>query len=159
MELFVLITKWFWAICIITTFINVAIYRSRASRQIQAHPELEEGYRALIKGFAIWGSLPWVVMGVGCVFGGVPSVFYFFRPRDGNPFVLAFIASVFLEWVLGTYWLIFRGGAQMLVKHPGMFNWNLKTPRMVIFFWFLSLAGGIFAVVMMFSKDFPLPPR
>ena len=92
-------------------------------------------------------------------FGGVPSVFHFFRPRDGNPFVLAFFASVFVEWVLGTYWLTYRGGAQMLVNHPGLFNVDLKTPRMVVFFWFLSLAGGILAVIMMFSREIPLPFR
>jgi len=159
MEVLSLLTRWFWAVCIIVTLLNAAIFRSRANRHIQAHPELEEGYRTLLKGFVIWGNLPWVIMGVGCVFGGVPSVFHFFRPRDGNPFVLAFLASVFLEWILGTYWLIYRGGAQMLVNHPGLLNLDLKTPRMVVLFWFLSLAGGILAVIMMFSRDIPLPFR
>jgi hypothetical protein len=159
MDLFSLLTKWFWAVSIIVTLLNTAIFRSRASRQIQANPKLQEGYRTLIKGLVFWGNLPWVIMGVGCVFGGVPSVFHFFRPRDGNPFVLAFFASVFLEWILGTYWLVYRGGAQMLVTHPGLFNLDLKTPRMVVLFWFLSLAGGIFAVIMMFSREIPLPFR
>jgi hypothetical protein len=159
MDLFSLLTKWFWAVSIIVTLLNTAIFRSRASRQIQANPKLQEGYRTLIKGFVFWGNLPWVIMGVGCVFGEVPSVFHFFRPRDGNPFVLAFFASVFLEWILGTYWLVYRGGAQMLVTHPGLFNLDLKTPRMVVLFWFLSLAGGIFAVIMMFSREIPLPFR
>jgi hypothetical protein len=159
MELFSLWTKWFWAVCIIVTLLNAAIFRSRASRHIQANPKLEEGYRKLLKGFVTWGNLPWVTMGVGCVFGGVPSVFHFFRPRDGNPFVLAFFVCVFLEWILGTYWLLCRGGAQMLVNHPGFFNVDFKTPRMVMLFWFLSLAGGIFAVIMMFSREIPLPFR
>jgi len=159
MELFSLLTKWFWAVCIIVTLLNASTFRSRASRQIQAHPELEEGYRTLLKGFVVWANLPWVVMGVGCVLGGVPSVLSFFRPRDGNPFVRAFFVTVFLEWGLGTYWLIYRGGAQMLVNHPGLLNLDLKTPRMVVLFWFLSLAGGILAVIMMFSRDIPLPLR
>lgn|SRR5262249_453420 len=159
MEPFPLWTRWPWAICIIVTLLYAAIFWSTASRQIQANPQLEAGYRTLLKGFAIWGSLPWVTMGVGCVFGGIPSVFYFFRPCDGNPFVLAFFASVFVEWILGTDWLIYRGGAQMFVNHSGLFNMDLKTPRTVVLLWFLSLAGGIFAVIMMFSREISLPFR
>jgi hypothetical protein len=159
MELFNFLTKWFWVVCIIVTFLNAAAYRFRARRQIQANPELEGGYRTLIRGFVLWGILPWVIMGVGTVFGGVPSVLYFFRPRDGNPFVLAFFASVFLEWILVTYWLLYRGGAQMLVTHPGLLNVNLKTPRSVVLCWFLSLACGIIAVILMFANQYPLPFR
>jgi hypothetical protein len=47
----------------------------------------------------------------------------------------------------------------MLVNHPGLLNLDLKTPRMVVLFWFLSLAVGILAVIMMFSRDIPLPVR
>jgi hypothetical protein len=98
-------------------------------------------------------------MGAGILFGGVPSMFHFFRPRDGNPFVLAFFASVFLIWILGTFWLLFRGGADMLVKHPGLFNVDFKSPLMLKLFWFLCLAGGIFGVIMMFTMDVPVPPQ
>ena len=118
---------------------------------------MEEGYQKIIKGFVTWGNIPWIVMGIGCVMGGVPSVFHFFRPRDGNPYVLAFFASVFLIWIMGTYWLLFQGGAKMLVKHPGLLNVDCKSPTMLKIFWFLCLAGGVFAVIMMFTQDIPVP--
>jgi hypothetical protein len=157
MFLFILLTKWFWAVCIAVTFGNAAIFRARARQHIAANPELKEGYRTLITGFVTWGNLPWLVMGVGCVFGGVPSVFSFFRPRDGNPFVLSFLASGVLVWVLGTYWIVFRGGAAMLVKHPGLLNINLRSSRAVMIYWFLCLAGGLAAIIIMFSREIPLP--
>jgi len=159
MTLFLLLTNWFWAVCIAVTFFNAGVFRARARQHIAENPELLEGYRTITKGFVTWGNLPWVVMGVGCVFGGVHSVFDFFRPRDGNAFVLAFFVSVFLLWVLGTYWLAFRCGAEMLVKHPGLLNVNLKSTRAVMVYWFLSLAGGVVAVVLMFLRTMPLPPE
>lgn len=96
-------------------------------------------------------------MGLGCLIGGVPSVDHFFRPRDGNPFVLAFFASVFLVWGLGTHWLFARGGAEMVVRHPGLLNFDPRSPALLRFLWCLSLAGGIVAAVAMFLVDVPLP--
>jgi hypothetical protein len=159
MELFTLWGKWFWAICVVVTLMNVAVFRLRANREIKVHPELEEGYRTLLKGFAFWANVPWIVMGVGCVFGGVPSVYHFFRPFDGNPFVTAFFASVLFEWIIGTYWLVFRGGAQTIVNYPGLLNVNFKSPRTVLFLWFLCLAGGAFALINIFYRNVPIPSQ
>jgi len=54
----------------------------------------------------------------------------------------------------------------MVAKHPGLITFNLGTtthnitnPAIIKLFWLLCLAGGIFAVVMMFSVDIPLPGR
>ena len=151
------ISKWFWAAGIAVTCANAAIFRVRARKRIQEAPELEDGYRKIIKGFVIWGNIPWLVMGIGCTVGGVPTLFHYFRPRDGNPFVLAFFASVFLVWFLGTFWLFFRNGAEMLVRHPGLFNHDFRSPTMVKLLWCLCLAGGVLAVVMMFTHDMPIP--
>ncbi len=159
MDFFTIMTKWFWAVCIAVTFANAGVFRFRAQRHIRENPDLADGYAKIIKGFVIWGNIPWIVMGIGCLFGGVPSVFHFFRPRDGNPFVLAFFASVFIIWGLTTFWLLFRGGAEILVKHPGLFNKDFKSPRMLKLLWFLCLAGGIAAVAIMFIQDIPLPKQ
>jgi len=156
---FAIFGKWFWAIGIFFSFLNARTFQSRARPHIQAHPELEEGYRTLIKGYLTWGNLPLVVMGVGCTFGGVPTFFDFFRPHDRNPFVLAFYFSILLVWILGTNWLLFRGGAEMLVKHPGFLNIYFKSPRSIVLLWFLSIAGGVFAFIMLSSGDIPLPPH
>jgi hypothetical protein len=159
MGLFTFVTKWFWAVFIVVTLANAGFFRLRARRHIQENPDLADGYAKIFRGFVIWGNIPWIVMGVGCLFGGVQSVFELFRPRDGNPFVLAFFASVFLLWALGTFWLFFRGGAEMLVKHPGLLNVDFKSPLRLKLFWLLCLAGQILGVIMMFTWDIPVPPQ
>jgi hypothetical protein len=129
----------------------------RARKHIAARPELEPGYRSFVKAFLIWGNLPWIVMGIGCVFGGIPSVFAYFRPRGGNPYVIAFYASVVLFWLLSTNWIVFRGGAEMLATHPGILNLNFKNPRTVMVLWFLCLGAGILGVVFACFRDLPFP--
>lgn len=159
MDVVMSVSKWFWALCIAGTFVNAGIFRFRAQRHIRENPDLADGYTTLIRGLVIWGNIPWIVMGIGCLFGGVPSALHFFRPRDGDPFVLAFFASAFLIWIMGTYWMLFRGGAEMLVKHPGLLNADFKNPLMLKLLWLLCLAGGVLGVTMMFITDIPLPPR
>ena len=156
--MFEIMTQYFWAVAIVVTGINVAILKARSTRHIQANPELAAGYATLIRGYLIWMNIPWIVMGIGCTVGGVPTVLHFFRPQDGNPYVLAWFVSVFLLWIAGTYWLLFRGGAEMLVKHPGAFNTNISSPTAVKLLWFACLAGGVFGVIMMWTQNIQLPP-
>ncbi len=153
-----LMSRYFWAFAIAVSCINVVIFKVRSTRHIQANPELAEGYATLLRGYLFWMNLPWILMGIGCTVGGVPSVWHYFRPKDGNPYVLTWFASVFLLWILGTYWLFLKGGAEMLTKHPGMFKINISSPAIVKLFWLLSLAGGILGAIMMWRQDFPLPP-
>jgi hypothetical protein len=157
MNPFDFISKWFWAVCIVLSFVNAAIMKFRARPYIQANPELADGYSKIINGMLVWGDIPWVILGIGCVTGKVPSVFYLFRPRDGNPYVTAFYASALLIWILGTNWIVFRGGAEMFVKHPGVLNFNVKSPRTMILLWFLSVAGGIVGFLIVYFQNIPFP--
>ena len=112
MEWFAALGKWFWLVCILVTCLNGAIFWMRAKKKIQQIPNSANGYRTIIRGFVTWGNLPWVVMGVGCTIGGVPSVWHYFNPRGGNGNILAFLVSVVLLWILGSRWIFFRGGAK-----------------------------------------------
>jgi len=154
----ILLMRYFWLVFILTTCLNALSLWWRARRHIAADPSLKAGYRKLFWGVLIIGNIPWLVMGFGCVVGGVPSIMHFFRPRDGNPFVIAFFASVFAMWILGTYWLFARGGAEMLLRHPGMLNVDLKSPTLVKLLWCLCLMSGIAGVIGMFVMDVPIPP-
>ena len=160
----ILISEYFWLIAIIVTGINWVMFRKRAQKHIDENPELKRGYEALFRGYLLWMNIPWVIMGIGCTVGGVPSVWHYFRPRDGNPYVLAWFASVFLLWVFGTFWLLFREGAETLARHPGAmgFRYELKSkditnPLQIRAFWLLALAGGIVGVVLMWYLDIPTP--
>jgi hypothetical protein len=153
-----MVFKWFWLAAVLTSFLNAGVFWKRAKQNIDIFPELEEGYRKIIKGFLFWSNLPWVVMGVGIIFGGVPSFFHFLHPRDGNPFVLAFIASILCIYAAGTYWLFSRNGIETLIRHNAMFAGAFDSPAKVKLQWFGSLVGGLLLITIMFLVDFPLPP-
>ena len=157
MNVFNLISQHFWLVFIIITFANAGIMFKRSRAHVATNPELEDGYKSIIKGVMTWGNIPWVVMGAGILFGGVPSIWHYFRPIDGNYFVIGWFISVFLIWFLGTYWLFIKGGAELLVTHPGIFNRDLKSAGAVKLVWLLCLAGGIAGVTMMFLTDVPVP--
>ena len=155
--LFTLITTYFWLICIVVIIANGAASKQKSKKYIEEKPELSEGYATLIRSFVLWGNVPWVVMGIGCTIGGVPSVWHYFRPQDGNPYVLAWFGSVFVLWILGTYWLLFRGGAELLVEHPGLLNIHFSDPLVIKLLWVLCLGSGVIGVVLMYTQDIPIP--
>ena len=109
-SMFLFISRYFWAIALGTTAVNTCAAAWKAQKHIASDPSLGEGYRRMLKHYAFWMSLPWIVMGVGIVIGGIPSVFHFFRPRDGNPYVLTFHVTVICLWILSVVWIYFRGG-------------------------------------------------
>ncbi len=156
--MFDIISRFFWVLAIAVTFANVAFFKRRSVRQIKVNPDLSEGYAKLLRGYVFWLNIPWVVMGIGCTIGGVPTVWHYFRPSDGNIYVLAWFGAVFLLWILGTYWLLFQGGAEMLVKHPGAFRTDINSPTIIKLLWLACLAGGVVGVIFMWTMNIPVPP-
>ena len=164
MAFFGFVSKYFWMVAIVITGINWLLFKKRARKHIAADNELAEGYAALFKGYLVWMNLPWIVMGVGTTVGGVPSVWHFFRPQDGNPYVLAWFGSVFFLWIAGTFWLFFRNGAETLARHPGAIEFSMgykrkdiTNPLLIKALWLLCLAGGIIGVYMMWTRNIPIP--
>ena len=148
------LTKHIWLIFIIAMGINAAIFRHSSKQHIKENPELAAGYSTIIRGFLFWGNIPWIVMGIGCTFGNIQSIFSFFKPSDGNPYVQAFFGSVFLIWILGTYWVFFRDGAEMLASHPGILRINVSNPLFIKIYWLVSVIGGIIAVFLIYTYKF-----
>jgi len=120
------------------------------------NPALEPGYRKLVRGWLIYGSVPWLIMGAGILAGSVPSTVYYLNPRNG-PFVIAFYTSVIALWVLSFYWLFFRGGAEELIAHPGLLNFPSQNPLWVKALFLLSVGGGIVALLVMIFGNFGAP--
>ena len=140
---------------IAVTVANALILRVRSRRHIRERPELAEGYQRLFYGVLFWGNLPWFVMAIGIELGGVPDMFAYFRPRNDNPFVLAWFGIVIALWLLGFYWLFARRGAEFLVEHPGLLRGEPKSPNMVRFFYCLMVAGGIAGLYFIFFAGVP----
>ena len=139
-----ILARYAWAVILAGMLLNIPFLWRRARPYIAAHPELVAGYRRLIRGFAFWICLPWLVMGVGCTIGGVPMFVQFFRPAVGGPFVWAFWVVMYAEFLLLGYWAVWGGGAEALVRHPGLIDFRTDSVRTMRWF----LAGlSVFAVV------------
>ena len=86
----------------------------------------------------------------------IPNVWSFFRPQDGDPYVLAWHFTVYGLWALTAYWIFLRGGAKQLIKYPGFFNTPIKSELAIKGFCALILIGGIAGVPMMYFMDAPV---
>jgi hypothetical protein len=145
-----------WLLFIAITCANAAVWWARGKKEIATHPELEAGYRVLVRGLVLYGNLPWIVMGVGIMFGGVPSVFHYFNPRNGT-FVIAWYVTVVALWVAVSYWIFLRDGAVALIRHPGLLNLPVQEPWVLKASVVLMLVGGVTAFAMMFFWDIQPP--
>ena len=117
-----------YLILIAAIFLNARFFWHRAQPHIAANPELATGYWKLICGFAFWANIPPMIMGVGCLLGEVPSMFHFFRSAvNGGPIVLAFWVIVYAEFLLFGYWAIRWGGAEALIRHPAIINFQTNS--------------------------------
>ena len=143
-----------WILFIVVTVFNAFYLKARSQKIIAKQPDLQEGYDQLFKGCLIYLNIPWAVMGIGILLGGVPSIFSFFNPRDGNIFVLVFHASLVILWILSIWWIYFNSGAEFLVKYPGVFNRDFQSPTHLKIYYALSLAVSVMGMIFMWSGLF-----
>jgi hypothetical protein len=81
-DLFTLLGRYFWLWCVgVSAYHYVSGIRSLASKDA-ADPRASAEAIALRRWIAVGSALPWLVMGWGIEVGGVPSVWYFFRPQE-----------------------------------------------------------------------------
>lgn len=146
----------FWIVLIGVTTVNALIWWHRAQEHISRKPEALRSYKRLIRGLLIWGNIPWVVMGLGSVLGGTTMQDYL-EPRGAKLWVLAWYAEVILSWVLLLWWVFTRGGARVLVDHPGLLNIPLSRPWHAKALASGSVLVGIAAVITIFSQGTAVP--
>jgi hypothetical protein len=145
-----LLFRHFWLILVIVTAVNARAWWSGVQSRILANPELEPGYRHLYRGYLFWCNVPWLLMGVGILSGQVAGVHDFLRPSEGNPFVLQWYGAMAALLCLGTYWMFFGGGAELLEAHPGVYmvpQWPAPKLRL---FWLGLVAWNIGIATLLF---------
>ena len=154
-DIFTFMSRYFWAIGIVLAVVNTAIKWVQIRPRMQESPELAPGYITLLRGFWVTSTLPWIPMGIGIMWGNVPTVWHFLFLDSGNPYVLAWWVTYWCWNGVMAYWILFNGGAKILVTHPGFLRGNLKNPKWVKVWILLALAGAAIATVIMFNHPFP----
>jgi len=141
-----------WVLFILIIVLNAFILKIRSKKFVKNNPELEEGYDRIFKGYLIYMNIPWVIMGVGMLLGGVPSTFSYLTPaRISSPFIIVFHATIVILWILSIWWLYFKDGAEFLVKYKGVFNRDFQSPMVIKVFFGIALIFGIAGMIFMWS--------
>ncbi|UTW62341.1 hypothetical protein KFE98_20440 [bacterium SCSIO 12741] len=160
MNPFPFLSEYAWLLFIGVMLINLIGFKSRLKPYIEEKPEREAGYNQILKGFAFFGTLPWLVIGIGNLSGMTNSVFQYFQPRTLNPAVLAFHGTLLLIYILTIRWIFFKNGAEFMSQHPGIIRYqsfgksgDLISPKRIKTFFALSMGGGIIALGMMWTVD------
>jgi heme A synthase len=111
-----------WSLFILVTCINGLIRAWVARRQLQTRPELAPGYGPMLRLYFLWFNIPWLVMGAGCTVGRVPGIFSYLRPRDLDPWVLAFYATLVLQNALGCCLVWWGGWDQFFIRYRDLWG-------------------------------------
>jgi hypothetical protein len=157
-QIFLMFSKYFWVAAIVVTCLN-AIIMSLFMQGAKAGERIK-----MMFNLGFWLNVPWIVMGFGCTLGGVPSLWHYLRPRDGEPFVLAWWASVLVLYVVSFYWMFIGGGAAKLANF-GMIRYYglgkstaIRSEKVVKILFLLMLGGGLVGALVMWFGDISLPP-
>jgi hypothetical protein len=150
--------KYFWALLIALGCFS-AVWMSFQMKEATVKERLK-----MMLGSAFWQNVPWIVMGIGSTIGGVPTFFHFFRPKDGNPFVLAWWASVAAVFIIGSYWIFIGQGAAKLAKYEVIkygFIWKTSTissEKGVKLYFLLFLTTVLIIGIIVWLGDVTIPP-
>lgn len=143
-----LLFRHFWLVLIVVTVVNGVAAQRRIKPVVDHNPSLADGYQRLFRGYFVWANVPWVLMGIGIVFGGVPTVHHYLLAFD--------LWMVRVWWVAfggllaaGTAWMLIGGGADALARHPGLPHvprWSagkLKLFWIGVVLWNVVIGGAI----------------
>ena len=159
---FRLISENFWVIALGFALVNY--WRARRALVLNSPDRgstLENSLRSL-RGLA-WATFsPWLLMGIGQLSGLVPSIWYYFRPQDGNPFVVLWFVAMFLMSASFAWWLFFAGGASRvdelhlmeLMGHYGRTRYSERSIKLLALAGVLSIPLWVFLAIL---TNTPLP--
>ena len=112
MNLFSILSRYFWLLCLIISVFNYVVGIRSLESMGPSDPRASVAAVALRRWFLVVSDLPWLVMGWAILVGGVPNIWYFFRPQDRNPYVLVWFAIIFATAAWFAFWVFILAGAE-----------------------------------------------
>ena len=139
---------------VIVGLVLAAVQKTQALFLAKKYPELKEIHDKLILGYMLFMGIPFLIMEVGTLATNIPGLFLLFKLHEGNPFTLAFFICLLLEYVFLLNWVWFRDGAEILHKSNLLFvSFNHRSPKGIKIAVTLMVAGGLFAIVMLWTMS------
>jgi len=154
--------RYFWVFCLVASGFQ---YRSARRRLLSAHQKFPGKARAALaylRWYTVGSTLPWVVMGCGEISGSTPTVWYYFRPQDGNPYVLAWIGLWLFASLLFTCWVFLANGARKIMdlNLTQIFGSKERSSTSTFKIKLFAALGPLFVLLWIFmavSMNAPLP--
>ena len=144
------VLKYLWLIGIIMFSVGFIILRIRCQKYIKKNPELEDGYKNILRVLFTFSIIPWLVLGVCQTIGKINSPVELLTLPNDNPYKIIFWVSYIGVILLGNYWIFFRDGAEIFSNHPGILNSfpaKDKTLPPKVYSIFVLLIGLIFLII------------
>ena len=161
MNLFSFISKYFW---VIGAF--VMLFNLRASPQLREDlmrdPVFAWEHRRLKQRYTLLLLLPWIIMGLGIMSGGVHSVWSYLRPQDLDAWVLGLHAYNLLLAAACLVWAVWFRGARTIAKHHLFEAYFFGKPVTITeqrarLFALLMFVGYIVSIVSLALSDVKIP--
>lgn len=152
-----LIFRHFWIAFIAVTLVNVFIFRKRAQTRFQNDPALLASANRLLWGFAFWGNLPWLLMGIGIMNGQVPGIHDFLWAAQENAYVRLWYGAMAGLLALGSLWMYFGRGVQSVSKVAIEAN-PIWTPKVVGWAWAGAVLWNVVLGTAMFRNFMGFQP-
>ena len=148
---------YFWAIAIGISLINYVIGRRRIVAAIGLSHGQPSDMLGLFGRLCLFSNMPWLVMGWGLLYGGVPSVFSYLQPQDHNPYVSCWYGSLLLLAIVNALWILLADGAGKVreLQQLGAFGSRQKsaaTPAWTIKL--LAILGPVFVLIWIYWMQF-----
>jgi hypothetical protein len=145
-----LFARYFWAIAIGMSLINYAIGRRRLVSESGLSEIRRNDAQSLFGRLCLFSNVAWLVMGWGVLFGGVPSVFSYFRPQDHNPYVTYWYGSLLLLAVVGALWVLLGNGARRIRELQQLGVFGARQKNSATSEWAIKLLAALGPVFVLF---------
>ena len=144
-----IVIKYFSIFCLFILLIQAGLEALRNALITRNMPERRQGYQRLVTFYMLMMGLPFLVLSIGTLTQGIPSLFYLFLLGEANFFSWAFFGILFLEYVFLLAWVWQFGGAEFLVMHPGLFIFRgFSSTRKAKFKVTAMVFGGLIAMTL-----------
>ncbi|MBU7015785.1 MAG: hypothetical protein HXS52_06355 [Theionarchaea archaeon] len=142
----IFIFQYLWFLGVPVGAINVLWGKYRLSETLKEHPEWTEEANAFLKGYFLYMTVPFFLLGLFQYAGGYKDPFYVVMQDIGIYQVLAWI-TLFFFWYRAFHYIFFQDGAKQLVKFNRVGNIP-PSETLIKILTILTLFVAIFAFLM-----------